>query len=62
MATVDGKRGVFSCAALADTLDRITMPSPDPRGRSGVDIFAPARTDWDDLPHGEPRPVDWSVR
>lgn len=33
-----------------------------PAGALVVDIFAPARTDWDDLPHGEPRPVDWSAR
>jgi quercetin dioxygenase-like cupin family protein len=30
-----------------------------PNGALVVDIFAPARTDWDSLPHVAPRPIDW---
>ena len=33
-----------------------------PAGALVVDVFAPTRSDWDDLPHVEPRPVDWSAR
>ena len=45
------------------------IPSGRPHGAvagdSGalvVDIFAPARHDWDALPHGEPSPIDWRPR
>jgi quercetin dioxygenase-like cupin family protein len=30
-----------------------------PDGALVIDVFAPTRTDWDALPHLEPRPVDW---
>jgi quercetin dioxygenase-like cupin family protein len=33
-----------------------------PEGALVVDVFAPAREDWDAMPHIAPRPVDWPGR
>ncbi len=33
-----------------------------PDGALVIDVFTPTRHDWDALPHGAPRPVDWPVR
>ena len=30
-----------------------------PDGALVIDVFTPTRHDWDALPHGAPRPVDW---
>ena len=33
-----------------------------PEGAIVVDVFAPIREDWDDLPHVEPQPGRWPAR
>ena len=58
--TVDGERrelGPGGTWRITSNLPHDAVAGPD--GAVVVDIFAPARTDWDSLPASAPRPLVW---
>jgi len=58
--TVDGETrtlGVGGTWRIPSGRPHDAVAGPD--GALVIDVFAPARRDWDALPHDAPRPVDW---
>lgn len=58
--TIDGERRELGPGGTWRILSDVPHAAvAGPAGAIVIDIFAPARTDWDDLPRSSPRPPVW---